>query len=117
VTVWVRRGGRLRLARPEEWRKVDDGVWEIDVEHRTEGGKKICVRRLVMYGSTQCELCGQPIERSEGEPPYCHQCMHAVMRYQRGELKDPSYIRRIEEYLEVKPGDSSVQRRIVGGSV
>jgi len=99
-----------RIPSPEEWTQLEPGVWQLTYTKKHHG--KPVLHRRVMYGNTQCLLCGEPIERHPGELAYCHECTHALLRYQKGTLRDKRYIRRIEEYLEIRPENSAQQKRL-----
>lgn len=94
MVVFTDRG----VPKPSDWDLVEPGEYELVYKVRCKG-EWVTVRR-VMYGSAQCEVCGQPLDWHPGESGKCNDCIQALGRYRAHTLKDRRYLARLREWLE-----------------
>lgn len=73
MPVWL--PDRRRMSRPEDWSRVEEGVWEI--VYRDESGR---LHRHREFGDRQCVVCGSPVESRYWPHEECHWCVHGVAR-------------------------------------
>jgi len=83
-----------RLSHPNDWVEESPGVWVIRVVRR---GMPCTIR---LFGSEQCVVCGEPLERRPGESDKCNTCFHLVAKYDQGLLRGRKEAALVEAYYQ-----------------